>query len=119
MQQMMVSLNVKLSGNQLASASEDGTVCIWDTRKQKPIHTISPHLESSLSRPNLGKWIGAVTMNEDWLVSARRIDVNTGISYHPYVLPLLGLWWRSPLGSLPFKILDNEQSFTRTGHLRH
>lgn len=58
------------SGNQLSSASEDGTVCIWDTRKSKPNHVITPHLESKLNRPHLGKWVGAVAMNEDWLVSS-------------------------------------------------
>ncbi|KAK4004686.1 THO complex subunit 6 homolog [Daphnia magna] len=55
-------------GNQLSSASEDGTVCIWDARKPKPVHVITPHSEPKLNRPHLGKWIGAVTMNEDWLV---------------------------------------------------
>ncbi|XP_046633975.1 THO complex subunit 6 homolog [Daphnia pulicaria] len=60
--------SMSLVGNQLSSASEDGTVCIWDTRKSKPNHVITPHLESKLNRPHLGKWVGAVAMNEDWLV---------------------------------------------------
>lgn len=59
------------SGNQLATASEDGTVLIWDNRKPKPAHTITPHSENKLRRPKLGKWVGAVAMNEDWLVRNR------------------------------------------------
>lgn len=55
-------------GNQLATGSEDGTVRIWDTRKPKAVHTIIPHSDHKLSRPKLGKWIGAVAMNDDWLV---------------------------------------------------
>lgn len=58
-------------GNQLSSASEDGTVSIWDTRKPKPTHVITPHLEPRLNRAALGKWIGAVAMNEDWLVCVK------------------------------------------------
>ncbi len=65
-----------ISGNQLSSASEDGTVCIWDTRKSKPVHVITPHLESKLNRPHLGKWVGAVAMNEDWLVSLFKDEQN-------------------------------------------
>lgn len=57
------------SGSQLSSASEDGTVCLWDTKRAKCVHTLVPHLEAKLSRPNLGKWLGAVALNEDWLVS--------------------------------------------------
>lgn len=60
--------SMSLQGTQLCTASEDGTVCIWDTRKPKPVHTITPHLDTKLARPKLGKWIGAVAMNEDWLV---------------------------------------------------
>jgi len=56
-------------GSQLSSASEDGTVCLWDTKRAKWVHTLVPHLEAKLSRPNLGKWLGAVALNEDWLVS--------------------------------------------------
>jgi len=55
-------------GNQLSSASEDGTVNLWDTRKSEPVHQIVPHSDQRLQRPSLGKWIGAVAMNEDWLV---------------------------------------------------
>lgn len=57
-----------IRGNQLATGSEDGTVRIWDTRKSKAVHTITPHSDNKLSRSKLGKWIGAVAMNDDWLV---------------------------------------------------
>lgn len=55
-------------GNQFSSAGEDGVVYLWDTRKSKPVHQITPHSDQRLQRPNLGKWVGAVAMNEDWLV---------------------------------------------------
>ena len=63
-----IFLSFFIRGNQLATGSEDGTVRIWDTRKPKAVHTIIPHSDHKLSRPKLGKWIGAVAMNDDWLV---------------------------------------------------
>jgi len=55
-------------GNQLSSAGEDGVVYLWDPRKSKPVHKIVPHSDLRLQRPSLGKWVGAVAMNDDWLV---------------------------------------------------
>jgi len=59
---------MSLMGNQLSSAGEDGIVFLWDTRKSKPVHQLTPHSDPHLQRPNLGKWVGAVAINEDWLV---------------------------------------------------
>lgn len=55
--------------NSLASASEDGTVHIWDCRTSKFVATIEPQNEPSLKRPHLGKWVGCVNIEKDWLVS--------------------------------------------------
>ncbi|XP_059482964.1 THO complex subunit 6 homolog [Neocloeon triangulifer] len=55
-------------GGKILSASEDGTARIWDPRRKKEVHTIAPHKHESLARPSLGKWLGAASFNEDWLV---------------------------------------------------
>lgn len=55
-------------GNQLASASEDGTVKFWDLRNQEYTSTLTPSLNNQVRRPKLGKWIGAVDFTEDWLL---------------------------------------------------
>lgn len=53
----------------MVSASEDGNVKLWDLREKNAHSQIVPHKNDKLARPNLGKWIGTVTVNEDWLVS--------------------------------------------------
>lgn len=50
------------------SASEDGSVRLWDMRQKSHTNTVQPHLSEKLMRPELGKWIGAAAINEDWLV---------------------------------------------------
>ncbi|KAL3270109.1 hypothetical protein HHI36_009167 [Cryptolaemus montrouzieri] len=55
-------------GNDLISGGEDGLVCIWDLRDYKRINTIQPYLNNDIDRPELGKWIGAVGYNEDYLI---------------------------------------------------
>lgn len=52
----------------MLSASEDGTARIWDSRRKKEVHTVTPHKQDSLARPTLGKWLGAASFNDDWLV---------------------------------------------------
>lgn len=66
---------------QLVSASEDGTVHIWDTRDKQLTNKIVPYLEERVARPHLGKWIGAAALSDNWLVSliCRQIDQSTKI----------------------------------------
>ncbi|XP_067010855.2 THO complex subunit 6 [Anabrus simplex] len=56
------------SDTQIASASEDGTVRLWDMRQKTCTNMIQPYLSDKASRPDLGKWVGAVSVNEDWLI---------------------------------------------------
>lgn len=55
-------------GSQLVSASEDGSVRLWDMRQKMHTNTIQPYLSEKLVRPELGKWIGAASLSEDWLL---------------------------------------------------
>lgn len=55
-------------GTQLVSSSEDGLVKIWDLRDKQVTNKITPYLEDRVARPNLGKWIGAVALSDNWLV---------------------------------------------------
>ena len=53
----------------IASGSEDGTVRLWDPKKKRPCtQVLKPDEEPKLQRPNLGKWIGAVTLSAEWMV---------------------------------------------------
>lgn len=56
------------SGNEMVSGGEDGIVNIWDTRVKNVINRIEPYKNDKIARPDLGKWIGAVSFNDDWLV---------------------------------------------------
>lgn len=44
---------------------------MWDLREKHPVNKIQPFENDKICRPELGKWIGAVSLNEDWLVSLR------------------------------------------------
>ncbi|XP_057658684.1 THO complex subunit 6 homolog [Diorhabda carinulata] len=55
-------------GADFISGSEDGVVNIWDTRTYKVIHSIKPHLDDKVGRPAIGKWIGAVSCNDDYVL---------------------------------------------------
>lgn len=53
---------------QLISASEDGTVMLWDTRTRRHENKIEPHTNSKVSRPDIGKWVGSASISDDWVV---------------------------------------------------
>ncbi|KAL4223675.1 THO complex subunit 6 [Mactra antiquata] len=60
----------KNSGRECVSASEDGTVRIWDCRVGgEAIHVLEPNKHDLTARLDMGKWVGCVTCdnNEDWL----------------------------------------------------
>ena len=53
---------------QIASASEDGTARIWDTRtKSGHIATLNPGKNPNLNRAKLGDWLGAASLSGDFL----------------------------------------------------
>ena len=83
----------------LYSGGEDGSVLFWDLRcHKKSVSEISPHLNSQLSRPNYGKWIGALTQtSNDWLLCGGG--------------PHLSLWH---LNSLSFATKFETESTTNT-----
>lgn len=56
------------NGNDLISGAEDGKVNIWDLRTNKVTNKIEPHMNDKLVRPEIGKWIGAVSCNDDYLL---------------------------------------------------
>lgn len=56
------------SNNVLTTASEDGTVRLWDFRTKRSNFKISPHLNPKVARPDVGKWIGSVSIIDDWIV---------------------------------------------------
>ncbi|XP_074642429.1 THO complex subunit 6 homolog [Tubulanus polymorphus] len=65
------SLTLRKSSNECLSASEDGTVRVWDVRiPQEAAHVIEPYKTERCNRPHLGKWIGCIAMDsaDDWMV---------------------------------------------------
>lgn len=52
------------------SAGEDGSVRCWDSRCSDSTTTLFPFKYSNISRPQFGKWIGAVDVspNNEWLI---------------------------------------------------
>lgn len=63
-------LFILCSGNQVISAGEDGQVLLWDPRiGREPKVKLKPYLNEQVQRPNLGKFITSVDVENDWLVS--------------------------------------------------
>lgn len=63
---------------QLVSASEDGTLKIWDLRDSKNfIHSLQPCLDAKVARDHIGKWISFVCLdpNEDWMACGGGVNV--------------------------------------------
>lgn len=57
-------LAVKASNVEVYSASEDGSVKLWDLRTPaKEVSCIEPHKHEDLHRPRYGKWIGCVALD--------------------------------------------------------
>lgn len=54
---------------QLISASEDGSVILWDTRTRTHQNKLKPHTNSKVNRPDIGKWVGSAALHDDWIVS--------------------------------------------------
>lgn len=54
--------------DKLYSASEDGTVRMWTSNQKEPTAIIEPYKKDNLVRSEMGKWQGAVSANEDWLL---------------------------------------------------
>ncbi|XP_023935069.1 THO complex subunit 6 [Bicyclus anynana] len=56
------------NGQQLISSGEDGLVLLWDRRTKKSHNKIVPHSNSKVQRPDIGKWVGAAALDNDWIV---------------------------------------------------
>ncbi|XP_071093100.1 THO complex subunit 6 homolog [Haliotis cracherodii] len=62
---------LKNEGRECLSASEDGTVRMWDLRSPgESVHILEPSKHEMCSRPEMGRWLGCVTLDsgEDWMV---------------------------------------------------
>lgn len=57
------------SDNALLSAGEDGLINLWDLKTHKIVQKIEPYLNPDIARNALGKWIGALDCNEDYIVN--------------------------------------------------
>ena len=54
----------------MASCGEDGGVRLWDRRlKRSRVAEIEPHKHADIARPKIGKWVGAVALSPEWIVS--------------------------------------------------
>ena len=60
----------------IATSSEDGTIRTWDQRTNPPCTAIlEPFKNEKLQRPKLGKWLGDVSINGDWLVTGTYLNI--------------------------------------------
>lgn len=74
------------SGNDLISGGEDGVVNIWDIRDKQVTNKIEPHKNNKISRSDLGEWIGAVSINEDWVVCFKNNYIQIKLVLHFVVM---------------------------------
>lgn len=56
------------SDNRIFSASEDGSVKLWDSRTKEAFQTIEPFKNDNLHRPQFGKWQGTVSVTDGWIL---------------------------------------------------
>lgn len=56
------------SDSQIYSASQDGTLKIWDIREKEYIEEIIPYKRDELRRPELGNFLGSCAIYNDWLI---------------------------------------------------
>ncbi|KAL5292772.1 THOC6 family protein [Megaselia abdita] len=56
------------SDDQIYSASQDGTLKIWDPRENGFIHEIEPQKKHELKRPEFGGFLGSCAISNDWLI---------------------------------------------------
>lgn len=59
---------VSNSDGRIFSGAEDGTVRTWDDKQKEAISILEPHTNPQLLRPDWGKWIGDVAVNDNWLI---------------------------------------------------
>ena len=78
------------------TASEDGTVHIWDMKSQDIIRTFLPCEKEELSRPERGRFISCCSMIGDWLVCGGG--------------PKVGLWVSFLLPSVVYRIFKHVRS---------
>jgi len=62
--------DISLMPNGLVSASEDGSMRVWDSRNTECSSFVEPYKRPELSRPNYGKFLSSVTSDAggDWIV---------------------------------------------------
>ncbi|KAL7633372.1 UNVERIFIED_CONTAM: hypothetical protein RMT77_016243 [Armadillidium vulgare] len=61
--------DVVVSGNQVYSAGEDGQVLVWDPRVgREPKIKLKPYTNEQIQRPQFGKYITSVDVENDWLI---------------------------------------------------
>lgn len=52
----------------LYSASEDGSIKIWDQRENRFVNQLRPYKDERLERLQYGKWQGTVSVTDDWIL---------------------------------------------------
>ncbi|KAH8371183.1 hypothetical protein KR093_006409 [Drosophila rubida] len=56
------------SEGRIYSGAEDGTVRAWCDKQKQETSVMEPYKNPQLLRPDWGKWIGGMAVNDDWLI---------------------------------------------------